>query len=77
MINGNYRTISVYAPLPNRKQHIGWVPGEAVRGAAAREHGGETGIVVKRGLLRTKVRWTSGETTSVPHTEVRRIGAPS
>lgn len=75
MINGNYRTVSAFAPLPQRRQHIG--PGEAVRGAAGREDGGETGIVVKRGLFRTKVRWTTGETTSVPHTEARRIGASS
>jgi small-conductance mechanosensitive channel len=77
MINGNYRASSAHVPLPKPRQHIGLAPGDHVRGAASREHEGETGIVVERGLLRTKVRWTSGEITSVPNAELRRIGASS
>lgn len=71
MINGNYRAVSAPARLPKPKRGIR--PGDAVRGAATRERWGETGIVVKRGLLRTTVRWTSKETTSVRHSAVQRI----
>lgn len=73
--NGNFRALDTYSPLPERNNHTWLAPGDAVRRAATGEHQGETGIVVRRGLFRTKVRWTSGETTVVARAQLRRIKA--
>ena len=75
MINDNYRLLGSVSSHLSERDGADIHPGDAVRRSAAmRYYGGETGIVVERGPRRTTVRWTSGETTSVPNCDVRLLG---